>query len=80
MGREYKDIYYQQRLVPMEYLYEDKHLVRLYDADAVNSQYVQSITCEEYEKQMYEALLQKIIMNGSVPAMIDKPRDDAIKK
>ncbi len=37
MGREYKDIYYQQRLVPMEYLYEDMHLQRLYEADAINS-------------------------------------------
>jgi len=37
MGREYRDTYYQQRVVPMEFLYDDKHLVRLYEADAVNS-------------------------------------------
>lgn len=50
MGREYRDIYYQQRLAPLEILYDSKHLQRLYEADAVNTQYVQSIICEEYEK------------------------------
>lgn len=78
MGREYKDIYYQQRLVPLEILYEEKHLNRLFDADDINSQYVQSVFAEEFEKQMFEATLQKRIMNGSVVALIDKPRHDRI--
>lgn len=37
MGEEYRDIYYQQRLAPLEYLYDDKHLQRLYEADAINT-------------------------------------------
>lgn len=43
----------------MEYLYDEKHLKRLYEADAINTQYIQSVLCEEYEKQMYEAIMQK---------------------
>lgn len=50
MGKDYKDIYYQQRLTPLEYLYDDKHLMRLYEADAINSQYILSTINEEYEK------------------------------
>ena len=57
MGREYRDQYYQQRLVPMEFLYEERHLTRLFEADDVNSQFVQSVVCEEFEKQMHEAIL-----------------------
>jgi hypothetical protein len=79
MGSDYKGAYYQQRLVPLEFLYDDKHLARLYEADAVNSQYVQSIVSEEYEKQMYEAFLQKLVMNGSVVSILDKPKHDEIK-
>jgi hypothetical protein len=26
MGREYRDTYYQQRLTPLEFLYEERHL------------------------------------------------------
>jgi len=37
MGREYKDVYYQQRLAPLEFLYDEKHLLRLYEADAINT-------------------------------------------
>ena len=80
MGREYRDIYYQQRLVPLDVLYENKHLQRLFDADDINSQYVQSIFCEEFEKQMYEGLLQKVVMNGSVVQLIDKPKHDMIRQ
>ena len=29
---------------------------------------------------MYEAILQKVIMNGSVPSMLDKPKEDAIRE
>ena len=57
MGREYRDIYYQQRLAPLEILYDEKHIIRLFDADDINTQYVQSVLSEEYEKQMLEASL-----------------------
>ena len=43
MGKAYKYLYYQQRLAPLEVLYEDKHLARLYESDDVNSQFVQSV-------------------------------------
>jgi hypothetical protein len=56
MGRDYRDLYYQQRLAPLEVLYEERHLERLYEADDVNSQFVQSVVCEEYEKQLLDAI------------------------
>lgn len=79
MGREYKPVYMTQRLAPGEVLYEEQHLKRLYDADAINSQYIHSVFCEEYEKNMIENVAQKIVMNGSVPSIMDKPKHDRIK-
>ena len=76
---EYANIYYQQRLVPLEMLYEERHLQRLYDTDGVNSQFVQSVLCEEYEKQMNEAILQKVVMNGHVVPMEEKAKHDEIR-
>jgi hypothetical protein len=43
--------------MPIENLYDEKYLQKLYDSDDFNTQYVHSIFCEEYEKQMYEAIL-----------------------
>lgn len=80
MGPDYKQVYYQQKLVPGEVLYDEKHLQRLYDSDDINSQYIHSIFCQEYEKNMLEAIAQKQIMNGSVPSQLDKPRHDQIKE
>jgi hypothetical protein len=57
MGHEYRDLYYQQRLVPLDILYDERHLERLYEADDVNSQFVQSVVSEEFEKPMNEAIL-----------------------
>ena len=64
----------------MNSLYDERHLQRLYDSDGVNSQYVQSVFCEEYEKQIHEAILQKVVMNGSVVDMLDKTAHDELKK
>jgi len=80
MGHDYKDIYYQQRLVPLEILYDERHLERLFEADDVNSQYVQSVVSEEFEKPMNEAILQKVVMNGSVVPLIEKTKHDAIRE
>ena len=55
MGQDYRTTYYQQRMVPGELLYEEEHMKRLYDQDTVNSQYIHSVFCEEYEKNMLEA-------------------------
>lgn len=79
MGKDYKDVFYQQRLVPLEFLYEERHLERLFEGDGVNSQYVQSVVSEEFEKQMNEAVLQKVVMNGSVVSLLDKVKEDRIK-
>jgi hypothetical protein len=79
MGLEYRDTYYQQRLTPLEILYEERHLERLYEADDVNSQFVQSVVCEEFEKQLHDAITQKVVMNGSVVPLIEKSKHDAIK-
>jgi hypothetical protein len=76
MGHASKQVYYQQKLVPGEVLYEEKHMQRLYDSDDINSQYVHSVFCQEYEKNMVDALSQKVIMNGSVPSFMDKPKHD----
>lgn len=76
LGSTYNDILYQQRLPPIEILYDERHLERLFEADDVNSQYVQSVVCEEYEKNMHEAILQKVVMNGSVVSLLDKPKHD----
>ena len=70
MGPAYKQTYFQQRLVPLETLYNEKHLQRLSESEGINSQFIQTVTCEEYEKQMYEAILQKQVMNGSVVDLI----------
>ncbi len=66
--------------MPLEFLYDERHLERLYEADDVNSQYVQSVVCEEFEKQMHEAIMQKVLMNGSVVSLIDKPKHDQIRE
>lgn len=78
MGEDYKSIYYQQRMVPGEMLYDEQHMKRLYDSDDINSQYIHSVFCEEYEKNLIENIAQKRIMNGSVPSFLDKPRHDDI--
>ena len=78
MGPDYKTVYYQQRLAPGELLYDESHMKRLYDADIVNSQYIHSAVCEEYEKNLIGNICQKRIMNGSVPSIFDKPVADKI--
>ena len=49
------------------------------EADDVNSQFVQSVVCEEFEKPMHEAILQKVVMNGSVVPLIEKVKHDEIR-
>lgn len=78
MGPDYRHVYNQQKLVPGEILYNEKHMQRLHEMDEMNSQYVHSVFCQEYEKNMIEAIKQKIVMNGSVPSIMDKPRHDII--
>jgi hypothetical protein len=43
-------------MVPGDILYDESHLKRLYDSDDINSQYLHSIFCEEYEKSMLEGV------------------------
>ena len=80
MGDDYKSVYHQQRLAPGEVLYDEAHMKRLYDSDVVNTQYIHSVFCEEYEKNMIENVMQKRVMNGSVPSYLDKPKHDDINK
>lgn len=40
----------------------------------MNSQYIQAVFCEEYEKNLMEAVLQKRVTNGSVPSILDKKK------
>ena len=60
--------------MPGEVLYDEPHLKRLYDADMMNSQYIQAVFSEEYEKNLIEAVLQKRVTNGSVPSILDEKK------
>jgi hypothetical protein len=53
---------------------------RLYESDAVNTQFIHSMICEEYEKNLFEEILQKRIMNGSVPSSLDEKTHFEIKE
>ena len=53
---------------------------RLYEADDVNSQFVQSVVCEEFEKQMMDWIGQKLVLNGSVVPLIEKAKHDKIRE
>ncbi len=46
---------------------------RLFDSDAVNTQFLHALVCEDYEKNMIDEILQKKIMNGSVCDSVDLP-------
>lgn len=54
-------------------MYEAKHMERLYDSDQVNTQFMHALVCEDYEKNMIDEVLQKKVMNGSVPSSLDLP-------
>jgi len=80
MGPAYRQIYHQQRLAYGEFMYDLKRLERLYDAEAVNTQFLHAIYFEDYEKNMYAEAMQKRVMNGSVVPLLEKPKHDAIDK
>ena len=80
MGENYRHVYYQQKLAPGETLYDAKHMQRLYDADAVNTQFIHSMVCEEYEKNLIEEVMKKRIMNGSVPTYLDEKTHSEINQ
>jgi len=48
--------------------------------DNVNTQFLHSMWCEEYEKNMLEECMKKKVMNGSVPAMADTPKVNEVDK
>mmetsp|Transcript_22847 Transcript_22847/g.28352 ORF Transcript_22847/g.28352 Transcript_22847/m.28352 type:complete len:141 (+) Transcript_22847:256-678(+) len=80
MGPSYRQTYQQQKLAYGEYLYDLKRLERLYDSEAINTQFLHSIYFEDYEKNMYTEVMQKRVMNGSVVPLLEKPRHDAINE
>lgn len=80
LGSGYKHAYYTQRLVPGEFLYDDKTMKRLYESDAINTQFLHSMYCEEYEKNLIEEMMQKRLINGSVVLLEDTPKKDQIEK
>jgi hypothetical protein len=79
MGPDFKQTYYQQRLPFNEFQYSEKHLERLYEAENLNTQFLHSMYFEDYEKNMYEAAMQKKVMNGSVVPLLEKPKHDKIQ-
>lgn len=58
--------------------YEVKHMERLYNTDDVNTQFIHSMVCQDYEKHLIEEILKKRVMNGSVPNSVDLPRQREI--
>ena len=48
--KDYKDSLYLQKLVPMERLLTEKHMVKMYEFESTTSQYIMTLFCEEYEK------------------------------
>ncbi|CAI2359543.1 unnamed protein product [Moneuplotes crassus] len=76
----YRDSLYLQKLVPLERLLTEHHMVRAYESDSINTQYLMTIFCEEYEKNLYEAYHNKVLMNGQVPSLADYNEHEAIKK
>jgi len=80
MGPQYRHVYYQQRLANGEYLYDDKHMKRLYSNDGINTQFLHSMWCEDYEKNLVDEVLQKRVTNGSVVPFQEKAQADKIKK
>lgn len=80
MGDAYNHVYYQQRLAPGDALYETKHMERLYEADAVNSQFVHAMVTEDYEKNMIDYIMKLRVMNGSVPLSLDLPKHRVIEE
>ena len=66
--------------MPGEISYTEKHLKRLYETDSINTQFLQSIFTEDYEKNMIEEAAQKKVMNGSVVPYLEKPKHDKIQE
>jgi hypothetical protein len=66
-------------LVPGDDIYEERHLNRLHESDDINSQFLHSIWTEPYEKPLIGHAMQKVVMNGSVVPMLEKPKHDEIK-
>ena len=76
----YEDSLYLQKLVPIERLLTESHMIRMYDYDNLNSQYIITLFAEEYEKNLFEAYHKKILMNGQVPSLGDYNEYIALKK
>jgi hypothetical protein len=55
----------------MDRLLTEKHLQKMYDYDALSSQYEMTLFCEEYEKNLFEAYASKVLMNGQVVDSVD---------
>ncbi len=78
--KAYRDSLYLQKLVPMERLLTEQHMIRAYESDSTNSQYIMTIFCEEYEKNLYEAYQKNVLMNGQVVSIADYNEHEGIKK
>ena len=78
LGKEYSHVYYQQRLAPGDSLYTNTMMEKLYSTEQVNSQFMHALLCEDYEKSLIEEIMQKRVMNGSVPSQIDLPKQREI--
>ena len=78
MGEYYKHVYHTQRLATSEYHYDVKHMQRLYDGDDINTQFLHSMWCQPYEKNIIDEVLKRRVTNGSVVSLLDKTKHDEL--
>jgi len=52
----------------------------MHEAQDINSQFLHSIFTEPYEKPLLGYAMQKLVMNGSVVPMLEKPKYEEIKQ
>jgi len=70
----------QQKLVFMKRLYGMEMLEKMHSAEEINSQYIISITGEEYFKPLIDEYLGKVLINGQTPPLEKLQEYEAIKE
>jgi hypothetical protein len=75
----YHDTFYTQKTYPIYNLYDTNHLKYLHNLKIFETGYFISRFFEEYEKPMYDAMLDKLIICGRVPFMDDLSEYNEIK-
>jgi hypothetical protein len=75
----YHDTFYLQKTYPLYNLYEIAHMKYLHNLKIYETGYIISRFFEEYEKPMYDSMLEKVIICGRVPFIEDLEAYSKIK-